>query len=393
VTLLAIDSTQTAPMFARGHMKLSITLRGAAALLLVCGRLAAAKTPTPRAPLPFTLTWVKGTCGNCKIAKQLAEVQFVAPDEAWAVGFPVKNGRGDYSVLHSRDGGKSWTEIPEPPQHSLPPSISFFSQAEGWLRVTDFGAGDTRLLWTRDGGGNWRRLPMRDPFVQTVRYLGSGIGFGLGYARQGYLVGTRDLGSHWNKSLLPEGFRPDLMDFVSDRSGFVTGCLGGRPVVTRTLDGGAHWETHVFESPRPTSPDLCASEVYSLDFIDAKRGWVLVSNENGLSEREHHAAVLATEDGGASWKPLARISHSSGRDEVFVNMRFLDDRLGFIWNKKVVENVPSGALRYTTDGGRNWNLLDLPQPLGNCQRYGGSLECTAGGNGFQILRIAPVGTP
>jgi photosystem II stability/assembly factor-like uncharacterized protein len=371
-------------------MKLSITLRGAAALLLAFGGLAAAGTPAPRA-LPFTLTWVKGTCGNCKIAKDVAEVQFVAPDEAWAIGVmsPGKTGMADFSVLHSRDGGKTWTEMAEPPLHSLPPVISFSSQAEGWLKIMDFGVGETRLLWTRDGGLHWRRLPMRDPSLQTVQYLGGGIGFGVAYdthAKEGYLVGTRDFGVHWNKSLLPTGLHPDLMDFVSDRSGFVSGCLDRQAVVTRTLDGGAHWQTHVFDSPRTTSEYLCGSEVDSLDFIDARRGWVFVSRqESGRNDRESHAAVLATADGGASWKALPRIS-SSGNSSG--NVRFLDDRLGFLWTNKAVGKVITGVSRYTTDGGRNWNLLDLPHPLGNCLRYQGGLACAASGSGFLILRIA-----
>src|SRR5580704_15683802 len=78
-------------------------------------------------PLPFTLTWVKGVCTNCKTAKYLSKVRFVDSNEAWAIGFlpPGGMGEGDYSVLHTRDGGKHWREIPEPWQHNVAPIISF----------------------------------------------------------------------------------------------------------------------------------------------------------------------------------------------------------------------------------------------------------------------------
>jgi hypothetical protein len=62
--------------------------------------------------LPFTLSWVQGSCLHCKTAQGLRDVQFVGPDEAWAIGYvpPGQTGAGDYSILHTRDGGEPGVE-------------------------------------------------------------------------------------------------------------------------------------------------------------------------------------------------------------------------------------------------------------------------------------------
>src|SRR5689334_17865630 len=112
----------------------------------------AVRPPRASAKLPFTLTWTQGTCHSCKTAHSIVDVQYLSPSEAWAIGFnpPGNTGEGDYAVLHTRDAGKSWTEIPEPWQHNSRPNISFANAKEGWLRDMDIGAGETRLLETRD---------------------------------------------------------------------------------------------------------------------------------------------------------------------------------------------------------------------------------------------------
>jgi photosystem II stability/assembly factor-like uncharacterized protein len=352
-------------------------------------------------PLPFTLTWVKGVCTNCKTASNLSDVQFVASDEAWAIGFmpPGETGAGDYSVLHSRDGGKTWREIPEPWQHNGSPSLSFANAHDGWLKDMDLDRAEDRLLLTHDGGAHWRQLSLHDMFFSNAQYLGDGIGFAVDdnvYTPPSRLLSTRDDGAHWTTSFLPKGFSPERMDFVSDREGVIAGCLDRKAVAAiRTEDSGAHWTSHIFDVPRPAPPeDNCTFEPDSLDFIDANHGWILVSKHSfGLHDRQYSATAWATADGGVSWKPIFHADSQDGYDLFFEGLYFLDDRLGFLWNDKTIRSKQVGMLLYTVDGGRNWSEIRLPQPIWGCHRYQESLDCGVGWDGFSTLRVARAGAP
>src|SRR5580700_1237937 len=88
--------------------------------------------------LPFTLSWTHGTCVDCKTARQLIDVEFVDASEARGIGYVPpggETGAGNYSVLHTRDGGRTWSELPGSLQHNDPPSVSFSSQREGWVMI------------------------------------------------------------------------------------------------------------------------------------------------------------------------------------------------------------------------------------------------------------------
>src|SRR5690242_19728724 len=73
--------------------------------------------------LPFTLSWTQGQCLRCETAKSLLDVQFVGPMQAWAIGYvpPGETGSGDFSILHTLDGGRNWTELANSHEHNDAP--------------------------------------------------------------------------------------------------------------------------------------------------------------------------------------------------------------------------------------------------------------------------------
>src|SRR5690349_20304611 len=68
-------------------------------------------------PPLFTVEWQQGHCVACQTARDnitvLRTIRFTSRTEVWAVGvsFPVSEGVPDYTVLHSSDSGRIWTEI------------------------------------------------------------------------------------------------------------------------------------------------------------------------------------------------------------------------------------------------------------------------------------------
>lgn len=371
----------------------AILIRCAVALFLIAPAFAQDAAP------PFTLAWTKGVCRACKTASSLSDVQFVGGREAWAIGYrpPGETGFGDYAVLHSRDGGRIWREIPEPWQHNESPILSFTSRNEGWLKDIDVIAAEARLLWTGDGGAHWRRLPMRDLFIDQVQYLGAGAGYGAAfdpYAKQGYLVATADHGAHWRQSPLPNGFSTGLMSFADIAHGALAGCVGDRTTVIRTADGGAHWQAGALDlPPMPDVTGNCAFAPDSFGFLDPDHGWILVSKHAfALNDHDGYAAAWTTADGGATWRRVLG-AHFAEDGESFGGLLFLDPQFGVLWKSRTVHGQTKGVLLYTTDAGQHWSSVDLPRDVWACRPEGTGLACAAGGDGFWVLHIARAAAP
>src|SRR5208283_3146968 len=87
--------------------------------------------------LPFTMTWLQGRCVRCQIGGDLEGLQFTTRSEAWGIAHkwppPGSEGIGDYIAVHSKDGGRNWTEIPYTQVHAAPPMVSFVDPEDGWL--------------------------------------------------------------------------------------------------------------------------------------------------------------------------------------------------------------------------------------------------------------------
>jgi photosystem II stability/assembly factor-like uncharacterized protein len=110
-------------------------------------------------------------------------------------------------LLRSDDRGRTWHELPRPPQAG---EISFDSPREGWLAG---GYPNPRLWRTSDGGHAWDEVRLRPPpgqEVEHVRYLPPRIGRGGRGLLAGVYAGrnsrkttatvyaTADSGRHWH---------------------------------------------------------------------------------------------------------------------------------------------------------------------------------------------------
>ncbi len=348
--------------------------------------------------LPFELTWTHGTCGGCNTAQTIVNVEFVGPDEAWGIGYtpPGETGLGDYVILHTKDGARTWTELGASYEHNDSPSVSFSNQYEGWVMIADIATAEQRLLETRDGGAHWRRLPLRDWLVRGIQYLGSGVGYAYSfdnYKQQGSLFATRDYGRHWSSSALPPGFSPERMTFVSARQGLLAGCLGHQVVVARTSDAGRHWNTTPIELPPIEAPfsGYCDYFADDLSAPDARHAWLLVRKRMfKLGDKRAIDVVSRTSDGGATWTMALQEAYLVGQKD-FTAVQFLSEHLGFVSTVEGLDGPErKAALRYTTDGGETWLTADVPHAIAGCRPYSGVLMCAA--SDFWVLKIGQLAT-
>lgn len=80
------------------------------------------------------------------------DIYFVNEREGWL--------GGEQSLLYTRDGGRSWSEVPRPQTDANVVSVFFLNSQEGWIigGYSFMQAGDTGVFRTTDAGKNWRQL-------------------------------------------------------------------------------------------------------------------------------------------------------------------------------------------------------------------------------------------
>jgi hypothetical protein len=103
-----------------------------------------AARPEKTLPPLFTIEWQEGHCGSCQTAHEniavLDTIRFINRREAWALGvsFPVHEGVPDYTVLHTSDSGRTWSEVARAVQTHRKPVFSFSDAANGWIVSWNF---------------------------------------------------------------------------------------------------------------------------------------------------------------------------------------------------------------------------------------------------------------
>jgi photosystem II stability/assembly factor-like uncharacterized protein len=253
----------------------------------------------------------------------LRKVHFVSPTEGWGIAGgsdtsagpgalpvgPVQPG-GATRLVHSTNGGATWTSLPSP---FRPQSVCFSSPRDGWV------AAGTRVWRSTDGGRSWGSKPLfslpvpggapgfqadlqcADGGAAWVRFTGGGAAAGhVPYA----VYATVDGGAHWRgvaaeagtlgaELKLPAGPGSYPGPFsVVDASTAVL--LSPMPAADRT---GVAIATRggVELTALPAIAGASLLEPSSASFASVATGWVV--------GRDHafRAVILGTVDGGRHW--------------------------------------------------------------------------------------------
>jgi len=166
------------------------------------------------------------------------------------------------------------------------------------------------------------------------------VGWALGFPDQtsGFEVSrTIDGGKHWQRR--HTGGRspsaPLLIRFFSDKRGLVA--VGDQLI--RTSDGGANWKSLSLPDTRPSY----------MNFRDDRHGWLMVI------DARQHALVYSTDDSGDTWRALSDIP----ADANFFAFR----RTSEAW---IASGGPESPHVYRSiDGGLSWQRREIPFPDGD----------------------------
>ena len=176
---------------------------------------------TWQSPLPQG-GWVSGT-------------SFIG-DEGWAV-------TGGADVLHTTDGGATWTDQPTGESDSLY-AVHFVSALEGWA-AGDWGA----ILHTTDGGATWeRQVSSTLDTLTDIQFVDDDHGWMIGMAS---VLATTDGGATWTRQLGSAIFAdwywygPNMMFTAGAFADAQHGCVVGARALQRQEEdyAGCAWST------------------------------------------------------------------------------------------------------------------------------------------------------
>lgn len=326
----------------------------------------------------FTVETVSGRCTNCDDDYELGRVQFVSRNEAWASAShfapPGGQGYGTTTVLHTTDGGHTWTQLRNVLQSGAEwgTQFSFVDRLKGWISWMSQ-EGGVHNIRTSDGGQHWEELG--GPSLDYLHFFNSRLGCGIEFAGPGkkrLFATTSDGGKKWvRRAILPLEQPCDAMFFVSPRIGWVAATAKNNMTrVLRTVDGGSTW---IGASVAPGSP-------HDLFFVDSERGWVVIREGiNGANKLFH------TADGGNKWTRFPEERIVLEPNEYVSRVRFLSKRTGFAFLEDALPG--RGRVAYTNDDGRFWTALAEVPAVRDCQVFEGGLRCSA--ENFEVVTVRP----
>ncbi len=214
-------------------------------------------------------------------------IDFPDDENGWAVG-------GNGTIWRSSDSGLNWQQQSSPTDEYLR-TVKFANSSTGWA------AGHGITIKTSDGGENWfvqnpgnggLDIVLQDSLRLWVHYGGSFF--------------TQDGGVTWQSSADTFG----IYQFLNADTGWARAYNSPNHDLLRTFDGGNTWELigqHTLS--------------YKLDFADVENGWV-----------DMGYAMIATNDGGATWETEFRIDVY----RTIYNLHFIDKDHGWAGGNNVI---------------------------------------------------------
>jgi photosystem II stability/assembly factor-like uncharacterized protein len=292
----------------------------------------------------------------------LQAVSFADAAHGWAVGWGYEYGRMDWVplVFSTTDGGANWQAqtVPAGTTRELT-GVAFSDASHGWV----VGQGGTVLL-TSDGGATWTRQTVR-PVTNLLDTVCAG-GHAWAIGRDGAIFTSTDKGADWTVQALPAGTALTGVASPDGTHGWAVGDFDAfegdqgsadfsASVILTTSNAGAAWS---LQGSPPGVRDLEA-----VTFADATHGWAVGGTYDYAEDDSttYRAAIVATSDGGATWKTQTVPSGI----HTLCDVDFVDALHGWAVGYSYLSGTGfAGAILATSDGGATWKPQTVPAGTG-----------------------------
>ena len=272
--------------------------------------------------------------------------------DAWAVGGTAPTDANPSTILATTNGGATWkAQSSAAIVGTAFDAVACADASHAWAVGDNVLTYANVILATSDGGATWKaQSPGTVAFGGLYSVACADAGHAWAVGGGGTILATTDGGATWKAQdsgmtgwtqfysvACADADHAWAVGTTYDTSFHVTGT-----VILATSDGGATWKAQ-------TSGTLANTELHGVAFADAKHGWVVGSTLDS-SGQNSGALVLATSDGGATWK--AQTSHLA--DVLYaVACASASDA----WAVGYGMNSGNDILA-TTDGGATWKAQD-----------------------------------
>jgi len=253
---------------------------------------------------------------------------FINQNEGWLVGTISSVS----TVLHTTDGGTTWTVQYNDSTDFIMYDVFFVDSNVGWI------VGSEGTIWyTSDGGDNWTdQTPgTTSESLKGIYALDQNLVYVCG--NDSTLLKTTDGGSNWQLLTSGSGTKPDLVDiYAFDANNVYTVSTSNDGVIMYTSDGGANWTTTYAPFP-PTGL--------------SQRQYACTGLPNGTAYSVgYHGTVFKSTDFGHTWSNVANLFGSLYK--IFYSIDVYNDH---IW-----VGGSDGKLFHSGNGGASWDTLHFP---------------------------------
>lgn len=284
------------------------------------------------------------------IPYHVAAVDFVSPQVGWVVAdFEA----GGYALLHTEDGGLTWTTQLSGPTGGNQHYLKFFDSLAGVFALV---GGRPVLYRTSDGGRTWTSIPAlgNRSTVLSWSFIDSDYGWMLADPANGsppHLYRTQDRGWTWHDLGSPVQ-APDeafSVQFSFLTTGWVASS-GLAPYAYKTIDFGETWSR--VRLPAPAVVDKTVGR-YFVDVQQTSGGGLIASvvyfpdylGRSGSSGRIRQ------------FPPLAVPFYDGSRPNTYIFSTMIDQVIGAPNSAK---QAPQAELLRSLDGGATWVVIEPP---------------------------------
>lgn len=229
---------------------------------------------------------------------------FASPTRGWAV---------DANTIYATgDGGLTWQTVGETPPG--PSNIAkgglatlvFRADGEGWTGGGSLS--DPTVYATSDGGATWRSIPLpalapnpsaiggKPYFISTSVWVTPGgvLALATDDFGQGQAFTSADMGRSWQPIRFPgDPLRLGIFSFIDSRHWW----FSSTGILYTTSDAGRSWSSVV----GATSDSISDWGQGAASAIDSQHGWCVITSPN---LRNAASGLAMTSDGGRHWAPV-----------------------------------------------------------------------------------------